>query len=187
MNKSLIVFARVPEIGKVKSRLAASLGVKKALVIYKKLLNNTLSVAIKANANVNIYWSEKMPNDRYQIGNDLGERMYHSILTEMNKPHKVCLIGTDTPSLTPTIIEQAFNKLAKYDIVFGPAKDGGYYLVACKAHPPKELFLHKKWSHANVLTEAMETCKLHNLTVSLLPVLMDIDTEDDYCKWQATE
>ncbi len=187
MSKSLIVFARTPELGKVKTRLAASLGTKKALVIYKKLLTGTLSITANINANINIYWSEKAPNNKYQIGNDLGERMHHAILTEMSKPHKVCLIGTDTPTLTPTLIKQAFNKLAKYDIVFGPAKDGGYYLVACKAPPPKELFLHKKWSHNNVLTEALEICKLNNLTVSLLPVLMDIDTEEDYHKWQANE
>ncbi len=187
MNKSLLVFARTPELGKVKSRLAASLGVKKALLIYKELLNNTLSMAVKTNANVNIYWSEKMQNGRLQVGADLGERMYHAISNEIKKHDLVCLIGTDTPTLTPAIIEQAFNKLAKYDIILGPAKDGGYYLVACKAHPPKELFLHKKWSHNAVLSEALETCKLTNLSVGLLPVLMDIDTEDDYNKWQATE
>jgi len=185
MDNKLVVFARKPELGKVKTRLANFLGDKSTLRIYKYLLKNTQNIAHKTTAIVKTYWSSKNePKVGYlQKGSDLGERMFNALSNELETSTKVCLIGTDTPQITPNIIEKAFLLLADNNIVFGPSTDGGYYLVGLKNNVPNELFLNKKWSHKNVLKEALETCSKLQLTVALLPPLMDIDTIEDYKNW----
>lgn len=185
MNKTLIVFARKPVLGKVKTRLAKDTGDIKALKIYSQLLEMALKAATQVGATTKVYWSERMnSNDLYfQEGIDLGERMYNSFLKEENSI-KTCLIGTDTPSITSIIIEDAFLALDTHDMVFGPSKDGGYYLVATNRVPPTELFLDQCWSHQNVLSDALKVCKTHKLSVKLMPELLDIDTISDYNEWQ---
>ena len=185
MNKTLIIFARKPELGKVKTRLAKITGASKALEIYTALLNRTINTSNEANVDLKIYWSELSSKikGKLQEGNDLGERMYNALKGESNSA-KVCLIGTDVPSLSKLIIDEAFEALDTCDYVFGPAKDGGYYLVGINAAPAKELFLQKRWSHNLVLTEALNTCQALKLTVKLLPVLQDVDTIDDYNEWK---
>lgn len=187
MINTLILFARKPELGKVKTRLAKYTGASKALEVYTDLLNRTIETSDHVNATVKLYWSElsSKTTGNLQKGNDLGERMFNALKCELNLG-KVCLIGTDVPSLTKQIIEEAFKALDTFDVVFGPAKDGGYYLVGIKAAPVKELFLQKKWGHNMVLKEALATCKVQNLTVKLLPTLQDIDTIEDYHDWQNT-
>ncbi len=186
MNKILIIFARKPELGKVKTRLAKDVGDKKALSIYTQLLTQTRAIAIKVDAELKLYWTGEIDsdNDYYQKGNDLGERMYNALVSETTNG-KICLIGTDTPTLTPEIVENAFIALENFDIVFGPSVDGGYYLVASNAAAPKELFINKTWSHNQVLEDALKVCNKLNLSVKLMPALLDIDTIDDYNEWQS--
>lgn len=185
MNNTLIIFARRPELGKVKTRLAADIGNEKTLLIYSRLLEHTIAISIEVNSNAKLYWSEKSESnaDYIQKGKDLGERMYNAFLEEQNSD-KVCLMGTDTPSITASIIEDTFKALDNCDIVLGPSKDGGYYLVATKKTPPKELFINKLWSHQHVLADAIEICKRLKLKVKLMPELLDIDTIADYNEWQ---
>lgn len=185
MKNTLIVFARKEVLGKVKTRLAKDIGDKKALEVYSQLLKKTLESTTQVKATTKVYWSEQMDakDSYFQEGIDLGERMYNALLKEEYSPKK-CLIGTDTPSITSLIIKDAFIALDTHDIVFGPSKDGGYYLVASKTTPPKELFLDKIWSHQNVLSEALKVCKIYKLSVKLLPKLLDIDTVSDYNEWQ---
>ncbi len=188
MNHTLIVFARLPEQGKVKTRLAATLGAKKALAIYKNLLESTLAAAFKRKAQTKTYWSAQSNNTiHHQIGIDLGERMYNCLTEEITPDTYICLIGTDTPQLSTLIIDKAFTILKEKDVVFGPAQDGGYYLIGFKKNIPQELFLDKNWSHPKVLEEAISTCtQTLQLSVGLLPTLMDIDTAEDYALWQKT-
>lgn len=187
MDYKLIVFARPPLLGKVKTRLAATLGSKKALNIYNQLLDLTLKIAKNSKFTFTVYWSEKQDNVSIcQRGNDLGERMYNAFKSESKSTSSLCLIGTDTPHISTAIIEQAFKELKNSDIVFGPSKDGGYYLIGCKGIPPKSLFLNKTWSHNQVLSNALHVCRKLDLKVVLLDSLLDIDTEDDYNSWQNT-
>lgn len=189
MNNTLIIFARRPELGKVKTRLAKGVGKEKALSIYSQLLEKTIDAAGKSGSHVKLYWSEGVEQgskNKIQTGADLGERMYNALTTEFDND-KICLVGTDTPELSSTIITQAFNALVDADVVFGPSKDGGYYLVGTKTAIPKDLFINKNWSHQNVLTDALTTCKHLKLKVALLPTLLDIDTIDDYNEWIKTK
>ena len=188
MNNKLIVFARLPKQGKVKTRLAAKMGATKALAIYKNLLESTLAVAFKSNAHVKTYWSAQGHNTiHHQTGKDLGGRMYNCLTEEINPDTYICLVGTDTPQLSTLIIDKAFTILKDKDVVLGPAQDGGYYLIGFKKDIPQELFLDKKWSHPKVLEDAINTCtQTLGLSVGLLPTLMDIDTAEDYAQWKTS-
>ncbi len=188
MNKILIIFAKKPKLGKVKTRLAKSIGTKKALDIYIQLLDYTIEQSKHVNATTKIYWfgNNGFSTENIQTGNDLGERMYNALSNEIMQ-NKVCLVGTDTPFLTSAIIEMAFNALEKFDMVFGPSKDGGYYLVASKVSIPKDLFFDKSWSHSMVLKDALKVCDKLNLSVKLMPPLLDIDTVKDYNEWKNTK
>ncbi|MCB0496111.1 MAG: TIGR04282 family arsenosugar biosynthesis glycosyltransferase [Cyclobacteriaceae bacterium] len=185
MQNSIIVFARKPLLGKVKTRLAAEIGDENALKEYTSLLTNTIAVSRKANATQRIYWSEsENKTELVQKGNDLGERMFNALTEELKVHKKACLVGTDVPLLTAEIINQAFEALNTCDIVFGPSTDGGYYLVALKNFVPKELFLNKTWSHPSVLKEALAICKELDLRTYLTPTLLDIDTKKDLENWK---
>jgi rSAM/selenodomain-associated transferase 1 len=95
---------------------------------------------------------------------------------------KVIIIGTDIPDLSKEIIIDAFVKLNSYDIVIGPSKDGGYYLLGMKKMN-SQLFEGIQFSTASVLKETMIKVKELKLTYHLLPELMDIDTEEDLVSW----
>lgn len=185
MRNTVIVFARKPVRGKVKTRLAKTIGIEKAFSTYKQLLDNTLETAKKAQAKLKVYWSESTnyTDGVIQEGNDLGERMYNAFINELNGENKVCLLGTDVPYITGEIIDKSFAALDTNDIVFGSSKDGGYYLVALKKTPPKELFIGKEWSHNKVLKDALEVCKKYGLKIYFTPTLLDIDTEEDFNEW----
>jgi len=186
MNNTLIVFARAPILRKVKKRLAKQIGHKNALEVYIELLEHTISISKKVKANLKFYWDQSANNsqDKIQEGDDLGERMYNSLSAEFKYSSKVCLIGTDTPGITSNIIDDVYAALETNDIVFGPANDGGYYLIATSVKPPIELFINKLWSHEDVLKEAISVCEKLNLKVFLAPTLVDIDTIEDLKEWK---
>ena len=189
MEKLLIIFVKNPKIGKVKSRLAKSIGDRKALSVYKKLLRRTKEHVIDLEIDKRVCYSEMIDqedlweNSKFQKslqqGDDLGVRMYNAIKDASKDPyHKICLIGSDIMELTDEIIIRAFSLLDEHDIVLGPSFDGGYYLIGMKS-PVKELFLNKKWSTEVVLAETVNKIKKLKLTYALLPTLNDIDEIED--------
>lgn len=185
MKNLLIIFVKNPELGKVKSRLAKSIGNKKALSVYKKLLKRTKEITIDLPMDKCVYYSDIVEQDdlwenhifqkKLQKGNDLGERMCNAFIEASNDSyHKICLIGSDLMELTNEMVMQAFSLLDTRKIVIGPSLDGGYYLIAMKT-PVKEIFLNKKWSTKDVFADAVHEIKTMNLDYALLPTLNDID------------
>lgn len=184
MNR-LIIFIKNPIEGKVKTRLAATIGNKKALEIYLKLVNHTLSVAKEVNAEIHLFFSDAIimeypfENKNIQNGNDLGERMknaFHQVF-DLEKS-KTIIIGTDCPGLNAAILKQAFLSLEKTDLVIGPAYDGGYYLLGMSTYHP-QLFDQISWSTNEVLKQTKKLSMDNNLSFTELKILSDIDTEDD--------
>lgn len=185
-KNSLIIFTKNPVLGNVKTRLAKSVGNKKALEIYNFLLQKTMQVTAMVNAEKTVYyadyvnendgWSAKTYSKKVQYGADLGERMQHAFEQTLRNSEKAVIIGCDCFELTDTIIHEAFLKLESYDAVIGPANDGGYYLLALKTVPPK-LFNNKKWGTNTVLKETLHNLK--NQKVHLLEPLNDVDTLED--------
>jgi rSAM/selenodomain-associated transferase 1 len=186
-NNLIIIFVRSPGLGKVKTRLARSIGDQSALNIYKILLKHTAAVLRDLSFDKVVYFSEKIDNNdlwenslfekKLQKGADLGERMHHAFDTAFNKGYKkVLIIGSDLFDLTSSIITSAFEALETYDISIGPSLDGGYYLLGMKKLQP-EVFKNKKWGTDSVLEHTLQDLKKQK--IKLLKALNDIDTLED--------
>jgi rSAM/selenodomain-associated transferase 1 len=183
----IIVFTRNPELGKVKTRLAKTVGNEFALNIYKFLLNHTEQTIRNIDADKAVYYSVKVrDNDMWnnsiyqkqlQQGDGLGIRMLNAFENAFqNNYKKVVIVGSDLFDLQPKHIEEAFNKLDDNNVVIGPAKDGGYYLLGMKKLYP-QVFKNKVWGTETVRENTMQD--LQNESVFLLEELNDIDTYDD--------
>ncbi len=185
----LIIFVKNPELGKVKTRLARTIGDEKALYIYKLLLEQTFQVTLPVLAEKKLYYSEFVQNmDQFndlvyekhiQSGDGLGDKMYNAIKHSFAEwAGKVVLIGSDCFELNSGIIEEAFKALEESDYVLGPAKDGGYYLIGMK-ELNLEIFQNKEWSSENVFLDTLLDIKNQEKSHYLLPTLSDVDIEDD--------
>ncbi len=183
----LLVFTRNPELGKVKTRLAKTIGDEAALNIYKYLLNHTKEVTQNLSCDKAVYYSVKIRNDdiwdatiyqkHLQQGSDLGIRMHNAFEQAFfNGYEKVIIIGSDLPDLTSEHINQAFEKLNSNDVVMGPAEDGGYYLLGMKKLHAN-IFQNKDWGTSTVRKDTLYD--LQNETVHLLETLNDVDVFED--------
>ena len=190
MSDSLIlVFVKHPEVGKVKTRLAKTIGHEAALAIYRSLLEYTKGLVLQLEVDTCVFygnmipdtdlWKEASFNRKLQYGEDLGARMNEAFSWAFGEGYKkVVIIGSDCAELTVEILEKAFERLEKYEYVIGPAKDGGYYLLGMKALLPS-LFKHKAWSTDTVFTDTIEDLEASSKPFICLPTLSDIDTEED--------
>ena len=183
----LIIFTRNPILGKVKTRLAKTVGDKTALDIYTFLLEKTKEITLDSSCDKVVYYSEKIiKNDIWncnsfrkevQSGEDLGAKMKNSFYDAFeNNYRKVVLIGSDIYDLESYHINEAFKKLDTNDVVMGPALDGGYYLIGLKKMHPK-IFDNKKWGSSTVRKDTLKN--LEKVDVHLLPILNDVDVIED--------
>ncbi|MGV3586896.1 MAG: TIGR04282 family arsenosugar biosynthesis glycosyltransferase [Adhaeribacter sp.] len=195
MNKDLlIIFIKNPILGKVKSRLAATVGPEKALAIYHQLLHRTQKVTQNLPVDKALYYADFIPEKdswdtavytKYlQVTGDLGQRMEQAFQQGFSDNYnRICIIGSDCFELSSEIIQQAFRRLEDKDVVIGPAEDGGYYLLGLTQHQPF-LFQNKHWSTESVLLDTLQDVKAKNLSVTLLPTLTDVDEEKDLVTMQ---
>ena len=138
-----MVFVRNPQLGTVKTRLAATVGDKVALEIYIELMRHTAEVTHKVSADKKVFYSEKIEqydvwtemnfSKALQTKGNLGQRMENAFRTAFEKGYKkVLIVGSDLYSLKTSHIEKALHQLDKKEVVIGPAQDGGYYLLGLK-------------------------------------------------------
>lgn len=187
-NNILLIFTRNLIYGKVKTRLAATIGHDRTLSVYRLLLEHTAQLTKTIDATWIVYYSDAIADgDEWdnsylktvQQGGDLGERMANAFDDNLkNGIKKVVIIGTDCYELTGGVIADAFAQLEQHDVVIGPALDGGYYLLGMKVFHP-ELFVDVAWSTPSVLKDTLSRCESLTLNYFLLPVLSDIDEERD--------
>lgn len=186
----IIIFARNPKLGKVKTRLAKTIGDFAALETYKILMKHTANVVEKSNAEKIVFYSEYINNNDVwakikckkvkQNEGDLGEKMQTAFEYAFELGYKkIVIIGSDVYSLKTEHIDSAFTQLQTHDVVIGPAHDGGYYLLGLNFIIP-ELFEQKKWGTSSVLENTL--ADLNELNVTLLEPLNDIDTYEDLKK-----
>lgn len=189
LKSALIIFVRNPVLGKVKTRLAATLGNERALEIYKLLLAHTNEISKNLSAakyvfyedfvNTNDMWQNDVYRKKLQAGNNLGERMRNAFDELFQKGYeKIIIVGSDCYELTSDILNEAFYSLTKTDVVIGPAKDGGYYLLGMNHFVP-QLFEDKKWSSNSVYTDTVNQIKALNKSFTSLAILSDVDEEKD--------
>lgn len=207
MENAVIVFLKYPEPGKVKTRLAKDIGDEKACAVYKSLAENVIKNIFTINPgtyDVHFFFTPAdkeneiknwlksiIDNERAfhlqyspQKGNTLGERMSNAFQqTLQRKDCKRCIIiGTDCPEIEATMIESVFEMLKEKDIVIGPCKDGGYYLLGMSVFVP-DLFVDIDWSTDQVFIQTMEKVQKNNLSCSILETLTDIDTQEDLYRY----
>lgn len=183
----LLIFTRNPELGKCKTRLAATVGNKSALAIYKFLLNHTVSITKNLSLTKQVYYSEVIwENDvwdtthyqkKIQKGADLGVRMENAFKEGFDSGfEKVIIIGSDMFDLNQNDLENAFLQLNNSEVVIGPADDGGYYLLGMKSIEP-DIFRNKKWGTSTVLKDTLSN--LNHKKITLLDSRNDVDLYED--------
>ncbi len=189
MKRLLLIFYRNPVIGGVKTRLAKTAGDEKALAVYVFMAAHTRNITQHLPVTKRVYYADFIDredaweNSTYQKflqqGDDLGEKMLNAFRDGYKDGYQsICIIGTDCLELNSTILESAFQALLIHDVVLGPAKDGGYYLLGM-TKLQQELFQGKSWSTSSVANDTLADCTRLNLSYVLLPVLQDVDEESD--------
>ncbi|MCF6223087.1 MAG: TIGR04282 family arsenosugar biosynthesis glycosyltransferase [Flavobacteriaceae bacterium] len=174
------------KLGKVKKRLAKTIGNDSAFEVYNELVKITENITSNLQVEKHIYFSDavmeskwKNDNKTVQKGIDLGERMKNAFLDGFSDGfEKIVLIGSDLPDLTANIIYDSFHKLSNNDIVIGPAQDGGYYLIGM-SKMNHTIFENKPWSQSTLLEVTLQELQHNNQKTTLLQTLNDIDTFDD--------
>jgi hypothetical protein len=183
---------KYPEPGSVKTRLARDIGLEKAALVCRRMtervMKQTMPVAGEYDRFVFYDPPERvrdfvswLPDEKFivQTGSDVGQRMDNAIRNLLeNGAENAVITGADIPDLTSKIIVQAFEMLDHADVVIGPARDGGYYLIGMKS-PMPELFCSITWSTRDVFSETLKIIKKSGKSWGLLPVLSDLDTIED--------
>ncbi len=192
MDNLLIIFIKNIQLGKVKTRLAKTVGHEKAIEIYRSILNRTNKEALKANCDYCVFyssfieendiWENNLFSKKIQRGENIGDRMSNAFVDSIPPYKNVILIGGDIANITAAIIDNGFNKLNSHDFVLGPAHDGGYYLIGMK-NPNPAIFKNIAWSTDKVASQTIKNIANLKKSYSLLPTLADIDTEEDWLKY----
>ena len=188
----LVIFVKNPEEGKVKTRLAADIGNKRALDVYQKLLAYTRGVVQKLNVTKQVWysssidfsdnWGEDQFIKKLQKGDNLGERMQEAFRQGFREGFgRILIIGSDCPALSDQHLLSAYEELECNDVVLGPSQDGGYYLLGMNHYIP-ELFINKSWSRDSLYGETIKTLDQLHKSWGELEELNDIDTLDDLNK-----
>ena len=182
----VIVFVKNITLGTVKTRLAKTIGDLGAFEVYTELVKLTEKATENLGVDKRIYFSNRIVEDQWkgepkavQYGNDLGDRMCNAFKDGFDAGYKrIVLIGSDLPDINSNHIINGLKALEEKDVVFGPAEDGGYYLVGM-SQLEETIFTDKPWSQPQLLTQTLQELQKNNVSVSILDTLNDIDTYED--------
>lgn len=190
-GQALLVFARNPEPGRVKTRLASEIGADEAARVYGRMARAVVDEVRSGPYRVIVCFDPPdarrevagwLDGDgltlRPQVDGGMGERLSEAFDQAFRTAQRVCVIGTDAPGVDRELVEEAFRALDEADVVLGPAADGGYYLLAI-ARPVPDLFRDIPWSTSDVLDTTLERARDTGLTTTLLRTLSDVDTLAD--------
>jgi len=189
---SVLVFARAPEPGKVKTRLVPALGEAGAAALHRRLVAHSLTAAREAAVGPVELWCAPDARNSFfeecgrrfsvelhpQGAGDLGARMQRAFDTVLARPSKAILIGSDIPALTARYLREAARLLEKSDAVIGPAEDGGYVLIGLSRCDPA-LFREIPWGGPAVMKETRLRVAALGWRSSELRTLWDVDRPED--------
>ena len=186
------LFAKHPLPGFVKSRLAGETSAEWATGVAEAFLFDLTDrlrqvlahkVLVYAPADAKAYFTElagKEFQSTVQCDGDLGTRMSHFVQSQfLNDKRSVVLVGMDSLTIPLSFIEDSFDALTAFDVVIGPATDGGYYLIGYRRWIP-ELFQNISWGKESVLAETIHRCQSVGATLRVLPPWYDVDTLADW-------
>lgn len=191
-TNALIIFAREPRLGRVKTRLARELGARPTLTLYKAFIADVCVVAQQCRGVDCFIYYEGQLNARSllksynkdfmlrkQRGKDLGQKMHNAFVDVFNEGYqKTVIIGTDCLTISAKDIMRTIRQLNRYDCVFGPSADGGYYLVGLRK-PIKTLFTAIQWGTDQVLAQSVRKLSKTGKTWNFLKKQRDIDYKAD--------
>ena len=197
----IVIFAKYPSAGQVKTRLIPALGADNAAQLAERLLQHTLKQALDSGHPVELCGSPAAEQPCWQSLNlpaavqhtsqcdgNLGARMAQAAERVLATQRNVILIGTDCPSLDSATLQHAAEKLEQHDAVMIPASDGGYVLFGLRRFD-RSLFEGIAWSSATVCADTLQRLQDLGWSVSILPTLHDIDEPEDLrylpADWQA--
>jgi len=203
-QERLCLFTRYPEPGTTKTRLIPLLGKTGAADLQRRMTAHVLEkvrrLAVQRGVSVEIrYEGGDEGRMKQWLGTDLafaiqgtgdiGRRMARAFKTAMADGFDTTvIIGSDIPGITAGILAQAFDWMEQKDLVFGPARDGGYYLIGievlCLKKAAPGLFNHIDWGTKTVLVETLHAADTLGLTYSLLNYLGDVDRPADIAHWE---
>jgi rSAM/selenodomain-associated transferase 1 len=182
------VFAKSPELGRVKTRLQPGIPAETSLQLHRAFVEDTLEMGLReAAAPVVIAFSERpdptlVPRQvevELQVGEGLGQRLIHATRTAFRKGcDRLVVIGTDSPDLPEGRIRRAFEALERFEVCLGPAADGGYYLIGLRSEH-EGLFQRIEWSTNRVLEQTLDRAAELGLQVLQLESWFDVDTPED--------
>jgi rSAM/selenodomain-associated transferase 1 len=194
---SVLVFMKYPEPGRVKTRMAASCGAGLAAALYREWIGAVLGrlQPIRGPSRV-IGFIDGAPAERFaawaplvdewlpQPPGDLGDRLAAGFEAAHGRGGPAVALGTDCLEVDAGLIDEALARLEDRDAVFGPAADGGYYLVGTARHLPG-FFEGIRWSTPRALADHLARCRDRGWSVAMLGELRDIDTWDDWREYLA--
>jgi len=193
MNVALLVFARPPRTGRVKTRLAASLGPRRAATVYTVMLEAALQQARASGLPLTLCLTEAPDGHCWQppagvrwelqVGASLGQRMRNAFGRRFADGFAgAVLVGSDVPTLSAACLREALEALARTPVVIGPAQDGGFWLLG-QRKPGWDLFTGVPYSSPSTLATTLARCRALGLGVTLLETHADVDSEADL--WRA--
>ena len=194
ISDSVLIFVRAPEPGRVKTRLAAEIGARAALRVYRRLAEHAVAEARALGADValRIHFTPADAGEAVrawlrddgaaylpQAEADLGGRMRAAFEAAFAEGHRrVVIIGSDLPGLTAELLRAGFAGLDRHPVVLGPANDGGYYLLGLRRMIP-EILHGIPWSTGEVFERTIERLRVLGITPARLPALGDVDVAAD--------
>jgi len=196
-DSNLLIFSKYPLAGKAKTRLIPALGDEVAAQLHRRLAESAISTARSWHGNtsgkttrITVHYTGAKKKDfsrwlgsdldyQEQPAGDLGQRMCTAFESAFEcEIEHVIGIGTDVPTLTAAILQQADKNLEDHDLVLGPAADGGYYLIGMNSLH-SELFVNIDWGTERVYAQTLAICSRLGLKIAELPMLNDIDRLED--------
>ena len=197
-SAKILVFAKTPVEGKVKTRLASSIGNQAALRFHEQMLVRTLEMVCRyklATVELHVAGNPDHPMIRAlakqhgiivkrQQGTDLGERMHHALEQSLIESRYCVLIGTDCPEMNVDYLANAFTALVRgQDAVLGPAEDGGYVLIGAR-QLDRGWFSGITWGSRHVLEQSRQKILANGAQLEELQTLWDVDQIADFERWQ---
>ena len=192
-DQRILFFVRVPEEGRVKTRLAAAIGHDRATELYGRFVEDIMAMLDRIDVDVQCCyqpvgagvtlsnWLGHHRSYAPQEGDDLGQRMGNAFRAAFKGGvRRAIVIGSDVPDLAAERVEQAFQDMQAHDVVIGPSSDGGYYLLGFDAACfVPDVFDGISWGTSRVFDQTMSVLEQHGLCVGVQPVWHDLDTRSD--------
>jgi len=189
---AIIIFAKAPVAGRVKTRLIPALGAAGAAALAERMLAHAVQAAVAASPDtLEVCAAPDATHPAFgrlardhglrlatQGDGDLGQRMHRAFARVLAQHDRALVIGTDAPALDATCLRQAMARLDEHDAVFFPALDGGYALIGLRK-PQASLFEGIAWSTSAVMAQTRERLQAAGLHWAELPVVADVDQPAD--------